>query len=393
MQDLDRITDLIAGHLRKELSEAEQTELEQWVQKSQSNSEFFLQATNEEFLSGLMVKFGEADRAGTRLRAALNRKMGGKLVRMQRPNWRKYVAAASVIIVVVSGAYFFSQEKKTETAKTPVNHPIKKDLPPGREGAALRLADGTIVVLDSAKNGNLAVQGGTKVVKLDNGQLAYRTDKGNISDAILYNELYTDRGRQFQVSLPDGSHVWLNASSSIRYPTSFTGKDRTVEITGEAYFEVAHDALHPFHVKVSGMDVQVLGTHFNINSYQDEGGTKTTLLEGKVKIINSSGVVLLKPGQQAQATTGQLRVVNDVDLETAVAWKNGYFNFKKESIQIIMRQLSRWYDVNIEYKDSINKKFYAEIPRSSNVSVVFEVLQATGGIHFEIEGKKIIVTK
>jgi transmembrane sensor len=185
---------------------------------------------------------------------------------------------------------------------------------------------------------------------LNNGQVAYKVIGGKQSD-VLFNTLTTPRGGQFRLALPDGSEVWLNAASSIKYPTAFTGKDRKVEITGEAYFEIAHDASKPFKVRVNGMEVNVLGTHFNINAYHDEAFVNTTLLQGKVSLTKAGAVALLRPGQQARVdNTRSISVLNNVDVDQVVAWKNGYFSFEKADLQTVMRQIARWYDVDIIMK-------------------------------------------
>jgi len=236
--------------------------------------------------------------------------------------------------------------------------------------------------------------------------LAYHLPKIEVSAknaTVLYNTITTPRGGQYQVMLSDGSKVWLNAASSLHFPTSFTGQQRIVELTGEAYFEVAHVSAVgeknklPFIVKIitaSGArrEVEVLGTHFNINAYNDESVVKTTLLEGSVKMTQESGSTLLIPGQQAQLNSnGDVNILKDADMDEAIAWKNGMFQFKKVDIKTIMRQIARWYDVDIEYQKNVDEKFYAEISRNTNVSNVFRILEETGGVHFVIEGKKVVV--
>jgi ferric-dicitrate binding protein FerR (iron transport regulator) len=202
----------------------------------------------------------------------------------------------------------------------------------------------------------------------------------------------TPRGGQYALKLPDGTQVWLNSASSITYPTAFTGNERTVSITGEAYFEVMNDKSKPFHVMVNDMDVLVLGTHFNINSYQEERAVRTTLLEGSVKISQGASTgVILTPGQQAKVEQQQIKVINGADLEQVMAWKNGLFNFNKLSLEEIIRQLSRWYDVDVVYQGTIApKKFGGEIERDLNLLEVLDVLKEAG-VHFSIEGKRLIV--
>jgi ferric-dicitrate binding protein FerR (iron transport regulator) len=301
------------------------------------------------------------------------------------------VAAAAAIVLVLSATVFFLlQKKSSDLAERAQKVKVVHDIAPGGDKALLTLADGRQIVLDTATNGMLAQQGGIKVIKIG-GQLSY-DHEGNPAQ-VLYNTVTTPRGGQYQLELADGSKVWLNAASSLRFPTAFAGKDRTVELTGEGYFEVAHDASKPFHVKVNDMDVQVLGTHFNINSYSDEPSVKTTLLEGRVMVKKKEKFVYLNPGQQAilEPANDNINVANDVDVEEVVAWKNGRFLFTNAQIETIMRQVARWYDVDVVYEKKINETFSGELPRSKNVSELLKMLEATGSVDFEISGKQIIV--
>jgi ferric-dicitrate binding protein FerR (iron transport regulator) len=309
-----------------------------------------------------------------------------------KKKWLYRVAAAAVLVICLGVSFFlFTNKNESSLAGTESNKPKKNDLTPGRNTAVLTLADGSTIVLDNARNGELANQGNTKIVKLNDGQLTYNAAKEN-SGEVLYNTMTTPRGGQYKLALPDGTEVWLNAASSIRYPTAFSGNERKVEITGEAYFEVAKDAAKPFKVMVNEMEVQVLGTHFNINSYSDEATIKTTLLEGSVKISKGNDQKFLKPGQQAQLNnTGNIKVVNDVNVDAVMAWKNGYFSFENTDMASVMRQISRWYDVDIVYEGKIpDRKFGGEILRSSNASHVLKILEESK-VNFRIEGKKIIV--
>jgi transmembrane sensor len=292
---------------------------------------------------------------------------------------------------MVAGTYFLlnNGQKQQQIAS---NQLAANDLPPGGNKAVLTLADGTKIILDNAANGNLANQGNTKVIKLDE-QIVYKAS-GNNSE-VYYNTISTPRGGVYQLVLADGSKVWLNSSSSLHYPTSFTGKERKVEITGEAYFEVARNSSMPFKINIAGKEeVEVLGTHFNINAYPDEPAINTTLLEGSVKITdladhNSSYIA---PGQQAQlSSNGKIRLIGNPDIEAVVAWKNGSFIFNSQNIGDIMRQVGRWYDVDISYSGEISHETYSGIvSRNNNVSVVLKIMEE-GGVKFRIEGKKIIV--
>jgi len=317
-----------------------------------------------------------------------------------------WAAAAAVTLLIGASTYFYlrpAAEKQSFPIAKIQNPAFKNDVLPGTNKAVLTLAGGKTIVLDSAATGLLAQQG-TAQIQNQNGELRYITAKansgspasGNTTDAkIIYNSLTTARGQQFPLTLSDGTRVWLNASSSIRYPVAFNAGDRTVEITGEAYFEVVHDAAHPFHVKVNGMDVEDIGTHFNINAYQNEVAIKTTLLEGAISINNKQ---ILKPGQQAQienanqsTNNAEIRVVNDADAEGAIAWKNGQFHFTKVDITTIMRQIERWYDLEIIYSgEKTSDKFTGDIPRTATLTELLSILQMAR-VHFKLEGNKLTV--
>lgn len=316
--------------------------------------------------------------------------------------WR-YSAAASITIMLGVGAYllFFTRPKKEVAEISAVQRHFKNDVAPGGNKAVLTLANGTTIVLDRAHNGQVANQGNVKVVKVNSGLLAYSSPQAagggqpavdGKETVVQFNRLSTPRGGQYQLVLPDGSKVWLNAASSIRYPTAFAGKERKVEITGEVYFEVAHDPDKPFRVVAGDMEVEVLGTHFNINAYEDEATINTTLLEGGIKVTEGSHVQMLRPGEQAQLNRdGQIRLVKDANVDAAVAWKNGYFSFDKAGLQAVMHQLSRWYNVDVSYQGDIPpQEFGGEIQRNLNLSQVLSVLKQSQ-VHFKIEGNKLIV--
>jgi transmembrane sensor len=309
--------------------------------------------------------------------------------------WRPAIAAASVIIFLTGISYFFLKPGNEKIVAKNTTAPVKliNDVKPGGSKAILTLSDGSEIVLDSAASGVLANQGNTRISKLPGGQISYNTNGLAVSE-VLYNKMTTPVGGLYQLLLPDGSKVWLNSSSSIRYPTRFAGKERAVEITGEAYFEVAKNAAMPFTVKINdNASVQVLGTHFNINAYSDEAEIKTTLLEGAVKISQGTSSSLLKPGQQARVNkTGSVKVIADADTEEAVAWKNGNFQFNSTDIVTVLRQASRWYDIEIVYAGNKipDDKFTGKLPRAVNLSSLLKWMQWSD-VHFKLEGKKLII--
>lgn len=303
----------------------------------------------------------------------------------------RIAAAACIIGLLVLGAlvWFRNDAKKEIAEKKSGNKAFKNDVAPGGDKAILKLADGSTIRLDEAQNGALAQQGNTKVIKL-NGKLNYNAS--SVTNEVLYNTISTPRGGKYQIELPDGTEVWLNAASSLRFPTAFVKKDRRVEITGEAYFEVAKNKAMPFIVSVNGSQVQVLGTHFDVMAYNDEASLKTTLLEGAVKFVKGLAVTTLKPGQQSQLLkSGQVKVADGVNVDEVVAWKNGMFDFNGADIGTVIRQLTRWYEVDVVYDQTIDDLFYAKISRSTNLSEVLRLLELTGKVHFEINGRRIIV--
>jgi transmembrane sensor len=310
-----------------------------------------------------------------------------KMIPLFKRKWFQ-VAAAAILLFGVFTFYKLGLSKndiKQQVAKT-----NSEDIAPGSNKAVLTLADGSQIVLDSAANGNLTKQGNTTIIKLD-GKLAYSASGNN--GEVLYNTISTPKGGMYQIVLSDGSKVWLNASSSLRFPTAFTGKQRNVELSGEAYFEIEKNALMPFNVAVSEMNVQVLGTHFNVMAYNEESEIKTTLLEGAVKVTKGSAVALLKPGKQASLDNSGAIKITDAEIEKDLAWKNGMFFFENTGIKTIMQQLNRWYDADISYQGNVtNRRFTGQISRYINLSGVLKMLELTGDIPFKIEGKKILVT-
>lgn len=307
------------------------------------------------------------------------------------PFHRRWIAVASIIFFLAMGTYIFLEKKPAERPVISQKKGNKNVIIPGGNHAILTLSNGSTIVLDNAKNGNLIQQGNTKVVKLDNGRLAYYKDDVN-NKALLFNTITTPRGGQYYVQLPDGTHVWLNAASSLKFPTTFAGVNREVELNGEAYFEVVKNNSMPFVVIVRQTKVTVLGTHFNINAYNDEQNINTTLLEGSVKFNAGLLEKLLHPGQQSVFnTTTSTLTVQPVDVNQVIAWKNGFFEFDNTDLATIMRQISRWYDVDISYKSFDNKsRFGGGISRKLNLSEVLHLLE-TSGVQFKIENRKVIV--
>ncbi|HEY9262842.1 FecR family protein [Chitinophaga sp.] len=314
-----------------------------------------------------------------------------KVVRMW--TWGRIAAAAAVLALIGVSSYFFLQRSSSPKVPVVAQQSIHTDMPPGGNKAMLTLADGREISLDSAANGPLAQQAGTQVIKSAGGQLLYRAEKESTNTALLFNKISTPRGGQYQLTLPDSTRVWLNAASTLRYPAAFAGRTRTVQLTGEAYFEVAKNAAMPFTVNVDDLEVQVLGTHFNVMAYNDEAQIKTTLLEGAVKVNKNGNSRRLVPGQGAHfnRSTGALEVTA-VDTEEAIAWKNGFIQLEGNDLPAVMRQISRWYNVDIVYKGTVPAHFKGIIPRNVPVSQVLKMMELTGEVHFQINEHQIIVS-
>ncbi len=276
-------------------------------------------------------------------------------------------AAASIILLITGAAYYLLNNEKPKQQQA--SQHIDADVSPGKEGAILTLADGRKVILDNQQQGVIANEKNNKIT-LSQGRISYQNFIDKNSNEIYYNTLSTPKGRVYQLLLTDGTKVWLNSASSITYPVAFNENTRTVTITGEAYFEVAKQKHKPFYVKAGTATVQVLGTHFNVNSYHDENNITTTLLEGSIMVKQNNNSILLKPGQQVQngRNTNDIPKVIMANTEEVMAWKNGFFQFNDANLQSVMRQLSRWYDVEIKYEGIIpDKKLVGEIPKDSKI--------------------------
>lgn len=304
--------------------------------------------------------------------------------------WPRIAVAASIALVVMIGIYLYQQAKvvkqTTETA-------YKNDVAPGRNEATLILADGRKISIREAMAGSLAIQSGAKISKLADGEISYVAMPNN-GKTLAYNTLETARGQQTKVRLADGTLVFLNSASSLKYPTTFAGA-RTVELTGEAYFEVAHNKAKPFRVLSNGQEVKVLGTHFNVNSYPDEPTMKTTLLQGSVLISSTKGErqsLVIRPGEQAALSQLGMLTVEEVTANDVIAWTNGKFIFEGESIADIMKTISRWYDVEITYQGDVkSRRFAGTLSRKDNISKILDKIAFTQAAHFKIEGRRITV--
>jgi len=303
--------------------------------------------------------------------------------------------AAAAIIFFTAGILVF----KLYPNKTKINYAVKNQVDhivPGSNKAYLTTANGVVITLNGLKNGSLLAQGNTRVNKVKDGLLEYgkKSSAGTPADThVIYNTITVPRGGQYQLVLADGTKVWLNSASTMKFPVAFNGKDRHVELSGEAYFEVVKNTAKPFKVMVNGITVQDLGTHFNIMGYNDDKEVKTSLLEGSVKLLGNKAVAILKPGEQGTLNDQQNAFkIEQVDMDDVVAWKNGLFAFNDEDIQTIMKRISRWYDVDVVFSQQLKRKnFGGTVSRFADVSQVLKDLELTGSIHFKVEGRRITV--
>ncbi|WP_316843987.1 FecR family protein [Pedobacter psychrodurus] len=302
------------------------------------------------------------------------------------------LAAAAILLVLCSfGLYFYLNRTKVDNQIASSDKHFKNDIRPGGNRALLTLGDGSEIVLDDASNGQLAIQSGVRITKTAEGRLLYSVADTHSSGLPTFNTISTPKGGAYQIELPDGTRVWLNAGSSLKFPANFPSSERKVDLQGEAYFEVAKNALKPFKVECNRQEITVLGTHFNVNAYANEKQIKTTLFEGAVR-LNAKGAVsrALKPGEEAAFSSGKF-LISRTNGEESIAWKKGIFQFEDADIATIMRQLERWYNVEVEYRGNISEDtFRGKISRNVNLSQVLEILEV-GGVKFDIEGKKIIV--
>lgn len=379
----EHLQDLITRYANGTASPEEITELHSWYRAMDmeevhwpAEDEYGKEQVRQQMLRRLQQEIKQEKRSG-------------RIYRLNRLRW----AAAAVVLLLAGTAIWMIRPVSAPLPLTAAKDTVfPNDAMPGGNKATLTLADGSTIMLDSAANGIIAQQAGASVQQPQEGKLVYQP--GTVSSGISYNTLATPRGGQYQVLLPDGTRVWLNAASSLTYPTAFTGPERKVELTGEGYFEVAKHAAKPFKVKTNEVEVEVLGTHFNIMAYADEPTISATLLEGSIRLAAGKETILMEPGQQAQlnSATQKIRLAT-VNVEEAVAWKHGYFLFNKQDMAGILRQVARWYDISVQLPAEMPKDaFSGKISRDVKLSKLLSVLE-TSGLHFNIEGNKLIVNR
>jgi transmembrane sensor len=385
----ERIKQLLLGRLEGTLDPVETDELWQYVLNIE-NRPYIESLLGETFSAILVPDHLEQHRQDEMIRSIMG-SSGQAIQPIRRFRlWPRIVAAASIILVLGIGTLIYINRYTKHSNQGA----LSGDVTPGKQDATLTLADGKKIRLADVANGELAKEVGIEITKSKDGQLIYKAAGGS-ADPNKVNTLSTANGETYQVSLSDGSRVWLNSASSLTYSASLTKTgNRLVRLKGEGYFEVAKDKMHPFIVETSGQQVEVLGTHFNINAYQDDGNTQTTLLEGSVR-VNAQTKVVLKPGQQSVLNTKNGLKVRQANLETVMAWKNGDFIFKDESLENIMMQITRWYDVEVVYEDLDPKSVVLGgwVSRSKNLSAVLKIIESIAKVHFKVEGRRVTVMK
>lgn len=404
------ISQILLKKLREEeLSAEEAAILAEWEGRSPEHTEFIAMLMDEALLSDKIKSMLELDEqaAWQRIERALAAEWNDRAVPQRRKiYWYKYAVAASVILFLGIGAFFLLSKKQPVGDTSKATKPATvADIAPGGNRAVLTLADGSVIELDKAQNGLLATEKGSKVLKTEDGKLVYEREGGKGLAAVTFNTLKTPRGGQYQLDLPDGSKVWLNAASSLTYPVIFNGAQRKIEITGEAYFEVARDMNKEFHVVIKNSsgepkgEITVLGTHFNVQAYDEEKVVAASLLEGKIRLApaqpetNASTSKLLFPGQQAQITENNtLRVVDNVDMDHVTAWKSGMISFTSTDVQTIMRSVSRWYNIDVTFEGHVENRsgITGGTSRNTSLANVMQVLRLND-INVVFENGKLVV--
>jgi transmembrane sensor len=392
-----RITELTLKAASGVLTPEEQVELDAFLEAFPDNRRRFEERIQKQNVALGLRAWDEAEKTEEESWSRVSR----RFTDVNRPAKRRIVffrrsfAAAAVLLAIAGAWLFWVNRQHTSASQMPVAFTTKNDILPGGNKATLTLSNGKRIVLDDTKTGTLAEEGAMKIIKKDSGQLRYTSlrEKPGEKRDLSYNTLTTPKSGTFMVVLPDQTKVWLNSASSLKYPTSFEGQtSREVSLTGEAYFEVAKRPGQPFAVKLNDMKVDVLGTNFDIMAYGDEPAVKTTLLEGAVSVVHRDQRALLKPGEQALLGSAEALKVMKADVNVAVAWKNGFFNFDQADLQAVMRQLARWYGIEVVYNGSVpSRSFFGVIDRQLTLSQALKILESND-IHFSIEGNKLLIT-
>ncbi|MGZ3850570.1 MAG: FecR domain-containing protein [Flavisolibacter sp.] len=390
LKDAHRVAYLIAGHIKGTLTPLERRELDEWVEADERNVELFEELTDEDNIQKALAWYNKTDteKALKKLHRRLHFPAGSHLLSF----WR-WAGAIAALLILVIGMTFLIERKKPVTPNLARAQEQSNDRKPGTNQAILTLSDGRELFLDQNRNGNIAVQGNTQVLKKENS-LAYNTrPQLGIAQEPAFNTLTTPRGGVYSLVLPDGSRVWLNAASSLHFPTAFTGHQRVVELTGEGYFEVAKDPARPFLIQVNNTRIKVLGTHFNVNAYADEGFVRTTLIEGSVEISQSSGASKkIIPGEDAISDAIGIKV-EPSDKEKVMGWHEGNFVFHNTPMKSVLKEIERWYSVEVINAAGNKNHLNGTFPRTVPLSKLLAYLQETKSITFKWENDNLIVIK
>ena len=393
LYDPFHISSLLARKLYGTLTAPEEAELEAWLNESADNRAVLekllsesirkqeiehLHAFDEETaLKKVWARIGQPESTG---------KSSSTLMR-----YMIRIAAAAAIVIALSVSFWIYKVKPP--AEQSSYQAKRTEIPPGANKAILILSNGTKIDLQAAQSGKIAYQAGAVVSKRADGKIDYQGAAAQPGATAALNTLYVPRGGQYELTLPDGTLVWLNAASSLTYPVTFSGKERQIKLTGEAYFEVARDPGKPFFVNVDGKQtVEVLGTHFDIKAYNDDPEIRTTLLEGSVKVSSKNSHAIIKPGQMAVNDLKAPLFVRNADLDEVMGWKNGLFVFNDERMEDVLRIAARWYDVDVEYQTDVSqKKLRGIVSKYNNIRELLDNITITSGIHYKIEGRRVIL--
>jgi ferric-dicitrate binding protein FerR (iron transport regulator) len=390
---------LINSFLEGTLTEDENQELQNWLDADPQNELLFQNLKTDEYLKSelkLLHSFDE-EKAFEKIRETITNQSQSLVIPLKKNHVRRMIwsAAAAIVFIAIPLSIIFLNTPKN-LGKDIVQSNAIPEIPQeriaaGGNKAILTLSDGSVISLNDLENGVLTQEGNVDIVKLKDGQIAYGNAE-NATPEIHYNVITTPKGGKYNLTLSDGTKVWLNAASSLRFPASFSGKTRKVEMEGEVYFDIAEDLKHPFIVMVNGAEILVTGTEFNVNAYKDESTMKITLLEGNVSLKSSVNHTKLMAGQQAEISEGNFHVHKTVDLEDIIAWKEGLFHFNKADIKMVMKEIARWYDVEVEFKDAGKRRvFKGEMQRDLELSQVIKILNKHH-IKVDLSGRKMIVS-
>jgi transmembrane sensor len=377
---------------KEKLTNRDRRRLRAWLMKSEKNQELFDDLSNPDKWDKELEAFGATDTRTAWLKLRERMEEVHPAVRSIQFKWINFAAAASILLLISGfGYWYIFKNYRSSSERNQMNITTQKIILPGRNTASLKLSDGSVIDLDTIARGLLSGQAGITITKNDSETISYGVPSASVYSAEE-NTLNVPAGGQFHIQLPDGSQVWLNASSSLKYPTVFTGASRKVSLSGEAYFEVAKDKIKPFLVESEKGFVRVLGTHFNLKAYTDEQVTTVTLLEGSVAMGRTNDSLLIHPGEFASIDEKGLIRKGQANIDQALAWRKNAFWFHNATYEEIMQQLKRWYDIEIVFKSHSNQRFSGILPRDRPLGDLLNIMEKEGHVHFELEGRKLLIS-